>query len=182
MKIKLGIFLLSVGLCITVGNMAQAADPTAPTREGIASEFISNSFNPIFNGEQILGLRSLKVQCPKSGFLVARADVLFLFAVPAKLPGFAFVGFSITRGDEEFNTENSPQREILMPFSPGSEEFGLPRQPGNIQRVDDCKEGDEFTYAFNVMAEGTADEGGLIVTVIEPILVVEFFEKSIQIQ
>jgi hypothetical protein len=184
MKIKSGIFLLSVGLCITVGNMAQATDQTAPTREGVASEFIDNSFNPIpLEGEfQILGLRSLKVRCPKSGFLVARADVLFLFAIPAKLPGFAFVGFSITRGDEEFNAENSPQREILMPFSPGSEEFGLPRQPGSIQRVDGCEKGDEFSYAFNVRAEGTGDEKGLIVTVIEPILVVEFFEKSIQVE
>jgi hypothetical protein len=207
MKIKSGIFLLSVGLCITVGNMAQATDQTAPTREGVASDnvlkFAGNTFAPISVGELDSGreLRSLKVQCPKNGFLVARADALFMFAIPAKLPGVASARFGVTRGDEEldaFFTENPfgeednpnttvPFREILVPFSKGSEESGVgPWQPGSTQRVDGCEKDDEFSYAFNVMAhgtgDGTGDEGGLIVTVIAPILVVEFFEKSIQIE
>jgi hypothetical protein len=200
MKIKSGIFLLSIGLCITVGNIAQATGRTAPTVGGMASDFSGgNSFEPIPGS--ILGpegrdrpkLRSLKVQCPKNGFLMARADALFRFVdIPAKLPGATSVRFGVTRGDEELaafftepprSIEVVPLRRIVVLFSNGSEENGQgPSQPGSIQRVDSCREGDEFSYAFNVRNESTTDEDKHNIEVVAPILVIEFFEKSIQIQ
>lgn len=194
MKIKSGIFLLSVGLCITVGNMAQATGRPTPTREGVASAFTNNSFNPFLGSAQGVPqtpLQNLEVQCPKNGFLVARADALFLFHIPAELPGFASVGFGVTRDDEEkaaFGTATHPVtvpfRNIQVPFSQASEELrtSQPEQTltGSIQRVDRCEKGDEFSYELNVFVVGTADKDELIVTVVEPVLVVEFFQKSIQ--
>jgi hypothetical protein len=184
MKIKSGIFLLSIGLCITVGNMAQAAGRTTATREGIAFALGTGPggesiFVPLGEGEHQL-ISTETVQCPKNGFLVARADTLFQFHAPAKLPGLAFVDLRITRGDETFETVDFPRRGISLPFSNPSEfQFFF---PGSIQRVDRCREGDKFSYVFRGVVGGTGDEDGIIVTSIGPILVVEFFEKSIEVE
>lgn len=171
-KRRLVLLVSSLGLALLF-NSAAEANPEAAVNFSQTTSSVPVVAQEM-GGDDPQVLRTVRVKCPQTGFLVARAEAGFHVLAtggPNGLDQFVFT-FDLAKNQLPLDLSHNHEVSFSLFGSLGDQLFKI---PGSIQRVDRCEAGSSQTYRFGAFI----GDGIQTLNAIKPNLVVEFFRDRL---